>query len=184
MHIAVTGANGSIGRRVVLLALQRGHTVLGIDTPLSSSSPTARLPSHTAFSSADALTTDERIFISSHPQYTFIPADLKSYTETHSILSSTITPLDALVHMAGVPMPKGEVEAHNTNVVISWNVLHACATLGIHRVALASSVNATGIVFNETRRFDYLPLDEEHPCRPDEQYGLSKLYVLHSLVLA
>jgi NADPH-dependent curcumin reductase CurA len=45
MLIAVTGANGAIGRRVVLLALKQGHHVRGID----SSSSSAR----TAFRTAD-----------------------------------------------------------------------------------------------------------------------------------
>jgi NADPH-dependent curcumin reductase CurA len=44
MLIAVTGANGAIGRRVVLLALKQGHHVRGID-----SSSSAR----TAFRTAD-----------------------------------------------------------------------------------------------------------------------------------
>ena len=36
MKIAVTGCNGSVGTRVVLSALARGHTVIGIDAaPLS-----------------------------------------------------------------------------------------------------------------------------------------------------
>jgi GDP-D-mannose dehydratase len=55
---------------------------------------------------------------------------------------------------------------------------HACTQLEITRVALASSVNAIGLVFNKARVFDYLPLDEAHPCRPDEAYGVSKLYVI------
>lgn len=48
--------------------------------------------------------------------------------------------------------------------------------LGITRIALASSVNAIGLVYNQSRTFDYFPIDEFHPCRPDEPYGLSKQY--------
>jgi GDP-D-mannose dehydratase len=53
--------------------------------------------------------------------------------------------------------------------------------LGITRVALASSVNAIGLVFNQTRVFDYFPIDEAHPCRPDEAYGVSKLYARRAI---
>lgn len=34
-----------------------------------------------------------------------------------------------------------------------------------------------GAIFNEKVYVDYLPVDENHPCRPDEAYGLSKLFV-------
>lgn len=62
-----------------------------------------------------------------------------------------------------------------SNVVLSWNVLRACAELGINRVAQASSVNIITLVFAAASAIEYFPLDENHPCTPDEPYGLSKL---------
>lgn len=32
MKLAITGCNGQVGRRVVLLALTRGHEVVGVDS--------------------------------------------------------------------------------------------------------------------------------------------------------
>lgn len=61
--------------------------------------------------------------------------------------------------------------------MISWNVLRAAAELGITRVAQASSVNVIALAWTDHHEFDYFPLDEDHPCRPDEPYGLSKVYV-------
>lgn len=61
--------------------------------------------------------------------------------------------------------------------MLSWNVLRAAAELGITRVAQASSVNVIPLVWTDRHDFEYFPLDEEHPCRPDEPYGLSKVYV-------
>ena len=63
----------------------------------------------------------------------------------------------------------------HSNVVISWNVLRACAELGINRIAQASTVNVIAGVFAKETRFHYFPIDEDHPCEPDEPYGLSKL---------
>jgi nucleoside-diphosphate-sugar epimerase len=168
MEIVVTGANGLIGRRVVLLALQQGHTVRGLD-----SSSTSK-PVPPADAAADA-------YVQSHPQYTSTDIDLRDYDETLRALKGA----EAVVHLAGIPQPNiNVVEAHNTNVVLSFNVLRAAAELGIARVAAASSVNALGLVYNQTRQFDYLPVDEAHPCRPDEPYGLSKLFVHTCLFLS
>jgi len=49
--------------------------------------------------------------------------------------------------------------------------------LGINRVAQASSVNIITLVYSQGPHFEYFPIDEDHPCLPDEPYGLSKLYV-------
>ena len=38
----------------------------------------------------------------------------------------------------------------------------------------ASSVNATGLAYSRWPRFDYFPLDEEHPTYNEDPYSLSK----------
>ena len=50
----------------------------------------------------------------------------------------------------------------------------AAAALGIGRVCLASSVNALGGAFSRLPRFDYFPVDEEHPTYAEDSYSLSK----------
>jgi hypothetical protein len=42
-------------------------------------------------------------------------------------------------------------------------VLSAAATLGIQRVCSASSINAIGGAFSRAPRYDYFPIDEQHP---------------------
>lgn len=64
-----------------------------------------------------------------------------------------------------------------SNVVINWNILRACGELGINRVAQASSVNVLTLVYSKQSRIRYFPIDEDHPCEPDEPYGLSKMCV-------
>ena len=63
---------------------------------------------------------------------------------------------------------------HNNNVVGSYNILRAAAELGIKRVCQASSVNATGASYSRWPRYDYFPLDEEHPTYNEDPYSLSK----------
>jgi UDP-glucose 4-epimerase len=55
-------------------------------------------------------------------------------------------------------------------------VLEAAVAAGVPKVVFASSGAATGFSFQGSdRRPRYLPLDEAHPCEPEDSYGLSKL---------
>ena len=55
-------------------------------------------------------------------------------------------------------------------------MLKAATDLGVRRAVLASSVAAYGFIYAPRMPTpDYLPLDEEHPCRPQDSYGLSKV---------
>ncbi|KAF8591212.1 NAD(P)-binding protein [Ramaria rubella] len=149
LRIVITGCSGSVGCRVVQQALKEGHSVLGVDKALNGNA--------------------ERQF---HPNLTFVAVDLRDFDATVQVLKGC----DAVIHLAAFPNP-GDYEfvVHNSNVVVSWNILRAAAELKITRIAQASSVNAIGLVYSSGMpTFDYFPLDEEHPCRPDEPYGLSK----------
>src|SRR5438445_74669 len=57
---------------------------------------------------------------------------------------AAMTGVDAVVHLAAIPSPSGhpaEVVYH-TNVMSTFNVLQAAATLGIKNVVIASSLSA------------------------------------------
>ncbi|KZT41245.1 NAD(P)-binding protein [Sistotremastrum suecicum HHB10207 ss-3] len=147
MKIALTGVNGRVGRKIAGGALKDGHSVVGIDY----ADPN---PEHEP-----------------HENFTFIKADLQDYQAALNAFKGC----EAIIALAALPNPGDYLVAtHNTNAVVSWNVLRAAAELGITRVAQASSVNVLGGYYNEKVHFDYFPVDEEHPCRPDEPYGLSK----------
>ncbi|KAI0784282.1 NAD(P)-binding protein [Abortiporus biennis] len=152
MRLAITGCNGCIGIRVVVLALQKGHSIFGIDI--------TEMPKD--LQHAD------------NPNFSFAQVDLGDYNKTLETLKRA--GVEGIIQLAGIPTPTdyGAV-THNTNVVINWNVLRSAAELGINRVAQASSVNVITLFYSLGPELDYLPLDEEHPCRPDEPYGLSKL---------
>ena len=84
---------------------------------------------------------------------------------------------DAVIHLAAIR--KQGIATNDalirTNVLGTFNVHEAAWRLGIRRVVLASSESITGWDYCE-RPFlpDYLPLDEDHPVRPQDSYGLSK----------
>jgi nucleoside-diphosphate-sugar epimerase len=84
---------------------------------------------------------------------------------------------EVVVHLAAIPRPIVATAdtVFRTNVLGTFNVHEAAFRLGIKRVVSTSSTAAVGWDWRE-RDFlpDYLPLDEEHPCRPQDPYGLSK----------
>ncbi len=82
----------------------------------------------------------------------------------------------AIAHLAAYTGPFGHPpgEVYTNNTIASYNVLWAAATLGIQNVCLASSVNALGGAGSRIGRYDYFPVDEEHPTYNEDDYGLSK----------
>ncbi|KAL5486081.1 hypothetical protein ACEPAI_7125 [Sanghuangporus weigelae] len=155
MKIAVTGCNGRIGRHLVVHCLNEGHAVVGIDhvDPILDEVAVRRAEEHEA--------------------YSFVKVDLREYDEVVRVLKGC----DAIAHLAAYPNPGDYVwRTHNSNVVISWNVLRGAMELGIKRIAQASTCNVVqGVYSKNGPNPEYFPIDEDHPCEPDEPYGLSKL---------
>jgi UDP-glucose 4-epimerase len=146
MKIAVTGGSGRVGQAIIQMALGQGHSVVSID----------RVPPRNG----------------SGPQLTSLQADLTQYADFEKALRGC----EALIHMAAIPSPgqHPDHEVHNNNVTSSYNALRAAAELGIKRVCQASSVNAIGLAYSRWPRFDYFPLDEQHPTYNEDPYSLSK----------
>jgi nucleoside-diphosphate-sugar epimerase len=94
----------------------------------------------------------------------------------HDALLRAVEGCDAIVHLAAYANPTGRPGhvTHNNNVTASYNALSVAVALGIDRVCLASSINATGAVFSRRARYDYLPVDEAHPTYNEDAYSLSK----------
>ena len=85
---------------------------------------------------------------------------------------------DVVVHLAAIPHPMSDAPEYvmRINTMGTFIVHQAAADVGVRRVVQASSDSSYGFVFR-TRDFlpEYLPLDEDHPQRPQDPYGLSKL---------
>ena len=133
--VALTGGNGGFGRGVVQRLVQQGYAVRNLDRVDAETQPTGNV---------------EKIIL-----------DLCDYDAVHRAFEGC----DAVIHLAAFPTPNLDrwptIYANNT--VSSYNVLYACAELGIKKVCMASSINATGAAYSRMPRFDYLPLDEQHP---------------------
>ena len=86
---------------------------------------------------------------------------------------------DAVIHLGAYQAPNlaPDCETFGNNVTATYNVLKAAVDLGVPRVVCASSIAAYGFLYApEIWSPDYLPLDEAHPCRPQDPYALSKVF--------
>ena len=86
---------------------------------------------------------------------------------------------DVVVHTAAIPQP-----IHNpphvvfgNNMLSTFNVLEAAIAAGARRFVNFSSETVPGFIFAQ-RPFepDYLPIDEEHPVRPQDPYATAKWF--------
>ena len=109
------------------------------------------------------------------------PADVRSrHVDILSLesLREGLADQDAVVHLAALLLPtEPQDKLFEVNVIGTWNVLRAACDLGIKKVVLLSSECASGIINISgmpLARPDYLPVDENHPLRPLDHYGVSK----------
>jgi len=155
LRVAVTGANGKVGRLAVEALVQAGHEVVGIDR-----GPSVR---------------DDILYAQ---------ADLTDYGQTHDVLGSVGWDIlgdtrdgafDVVVHLAAIPHPRmfSNSVTFTNNVAVAYNVFEACRRLGLKDIVLASSETVLGVPFGDD--LAYVPLDEESPRRGRNAYGMSKL---------
>lgn len=147
MKIALTGGSGGIGRAITAQALAEGHSIVSIDRVAPAEPPAS-------------------------DNFRFVLGEMSDYDK----LVATFEGCDAVIHMAAIPSPfrLPDHVVHNNNVVGSYNALRAAVEHNIMRICQASSVNAIGLSYSRAPRFDYFPVDEEHPNYTEEPYGLSK----------
>jgi UDP-glucose 4-epimerase len=95
-----------------------------------------------------------------------------------SALKQTVRDFDVVVHLAGIPHPLNDPPdvVFRTNALGTFNLLEACAANNIKKFIFISSESVLGFAFSTSRMWPkYLPIDEQHPLRPQDPYGLSKL---------
>lgn len=148
MRIAVTGGVGLLGHAIIQELLDYGHRPICIDL---------RRPEPNAWQQP----CPDRV------------VDLTDLGQTYGALRE----VDAVIHCAAIPWAgvyPPEV-VFRTNCLSHFNVLQASASLGIRKVVTTSSIQAVIRLHTERPASPlYFPVDEEHPCCPDTEYGLSK----------
>ena len=145
MKVVVTGGSGQLGQAVISELIAHGHEVLCLD----------RKPHPQGF----------------RPSWTVDLLNVGSLYEACAGAS-------AIIHLAAhiAPNLTTDCNTFNENTCMTYNVLKVASDYQIKRVVIASSIASYGYLYGlhgETP--DYLPVDEEHPCRPVDAYGLSKV---------
>jgi len=145
MKIVVTGGSGRLGQHVIRELQDHGHEVMSLDRVV--------------------------------PQTKLCPSWIADLTRAGDIYQA-VRGTDGMIHLAGYQAPDlaPDSETFGNNVTATYNVLHAAAALKVRKVVIASSTAAFGFLYARRPWLpEHLPLDEKHPCRPQDPYGLSKL---------
>ncbi len=152
MNVLVAGGAGYIGSHVVLELLEAGHQVVVLDN-LSSGH-------------------EINLFPAAH----FAKLDLLDRAGLQALFE--VSRFDAVVHLAALKaandsMHQPERYSHQ-NITGSLNLIQAASAGGVRLFAFSSSA----AVYGEP---EYLPVDEQHPCRPENYYGFTKLQIEQQL---
>jgi UDP-glucose 4-epimerase len=157
--VLVTGGLGYIGSHTCVALAEAGYRVLVVDN-LSNSKPSVL----------------ERLRELTGTVIEFHRADVRDREALHAVLAGKN--VGAVLHFAGLKAVGESVEKpllyyeHNVGGTIA--LLHVMSELRIPRLIFSSSAT----VYGEPER---LPIPEDHPLRPVNPYGKTKLIVEHLL---
>ena len=161
MRVVITGGSGRLGQYVVRELFTHNHAVAALD----------------AIKPRECLC----------PTYTVDLMKIDSFVDHFNNA-------DAVVHLARVRFPytengfnvaeqkwefadiRGDAERFNRNVAITNNVLAAAQSCAVKKIVCGSSLAVYGFYYRSSDlQPDYLPVDEDHPLRPQDPYGMTKL---------
>ena len=151
MRVLVTGSRGKVGRAVVAALMRAGHDVRATDLfPPAFERPEPGEPD-------------------------YVQADLTDAGDAFAVVRGA----EAVVHAAAIPEPTRNpphVVFHN-NLMATFNAIEAAIRFGASRFVNISSETVPGFFFPE-REFlpDYVPVDEDHPIRPQDPYATAKFF--------
>jgi len=149
VKILVTGSRGKVGAATVTALADAGHEITACD--LGAPVFERGLPGAPAY----------------------VRADLTDAGDAFAVVRGH----DAVVHAAAIPDPQHH-PAHDVfanNLLATFNTLEAAVRFGVPRFVNVSSETVPGFFFPERDWLpEYVPIDEDHPIRPQDPYALSK----------
>lgn len=161
--VLVTGGSGRLGRYATGRLVELGHEVTDFDAVDRPWEESASVP--------------------------FVKGDLTLVGDCVRALQ--YSEAEVIVHLAGIPYPTElhpgrsmvqrlpEDETMRVNTMGTYCILEAARRFNVRRVIFASTFYALGLgnkISDDPYVVEYLPIDEEHPLRPEDSYGLSKVF--------
>lgn len=151
-NVLVTGVNGFVGGEIYSQLKENNIEVTGLGRNL----PRDKMP--------------------------FIKTDLTRRDELLNALKGK--KFDCIMHIASLPGDTGDpIQMSEVNINGCQNILDFALKTGTKRFILASSISSYG--WYPATKFeppDYMPVDENHPCRPKDIYSSTK-YIQEILAL-
>lgn len=155
MNILLTGGAGYIGSHAAVVLTEAGHQVVILDN-FCNSQPSV-------------LKRLEKIL---GRVVTCLEGDIRDTRLVKKVLRDY--QIDAVMHLAGQKAVgesvKYPIEYFDNNIGGTISLLQAMRTSNIKRLVFSSSATVYGVP-------QYLPLDENHPTKPTNPYGRSKLHI-------
>jgi len=146
MKVLVTGGSGRIGQKLVVELVRKNFDVTVLDVV----KPSTGIGKFVMGSLLD-------------------PESVKRNTKD----------IDVIVHLAAIPfdLPKDYKKLWDINFTGTFHVLDAAVQNHVKKVVFASSICTLGIGFwnRDPIEIRYFPVDEHHPTKPTDLYGVSKL---------
>ncbi len=167
-NVLITGGAGNLGRHVYQELKEQGYQCSLFDQTSPSEQRTPWQPERGTM---------------------FIKGQLTNLADCMRAI--TLSRATCIIHLAALPftsdqqpgrqwMPQmfPEDTTMQSNVMGTYYLMDAARRLGIKKVIFASSYYTLGLGFrisNKPYVVEYLPIDEDHPQRPEDTYSLSKL---------
>ncbi len=150
MQILVTGARGKVGAATIHDLIEAGHSVTGCDLA-------------------------PPVYEGGHSGAHYFQADLTDPGDAFAVVRRQ----DVVIHCAALPEPTRNApdKVFGNNLMATFNLVEACVRVGVDRLVNVSSETVAGMGFAE-RPFHapYAPIDEALANRPQDPYGLAKLF--------
>jgi len=151
MRMVVTGGVGYVGSALVSRLLEEGYSILSVDN----------------LRRGDYKVLEQ---FREDPRLKLVVADIRDRTQLEGVVSDFGG--EVIFHLAALPglqlCNENPEEAIGVNVLGTFNVLEVARRLRIRRVIFSSSAAVYGAPVR-------LPVDEGHPLRPLNLYGVTKL---------
>lgn len=98
-----------------------------------------------------------------------VKGDLRDFNSIKNALKG----IEEVIHLGAITAWQEPILTLDTNVKGTYNLAEAAVQEKVKRIIFASSIAAYGCL-SENFVPEYLPIDEEHPCKSEDMYGLSK----------